>query len=124
MRVGFRGFFVFDYYSPVLVFPVQLLFRRFWFLLCGFCLTFLFSTIILRFWVFLFSFCFVDVGFCCGDFVSSMHAVFGEKCCLFSVFWFWPLTFCSRDCCSNMHLVFDRGMMLVGGMFPNIFMHV
>ena len=85
--------FVFSYYSLVLVFPVQLLFRQFWFFLWGFCLT-------------------------------SMHAVFGEKCCLFSVFWFWTLTFCSRDCCCNMHLVFDKGMMLVGGMFPNIFMHV
>ena len=134
-----------------------------WFLLWGFCLTFLFSSIILWFWFFLFSFCFVDFGFCCGDFVwhfcfQLLFSGFGFSCsafvslilvfavgilfhqcmlCLarnvvcFRCFGFglWRFVSCMhcvfcRDCCSNMHLVFDRGMMMVGGMFPNIFMHV
>ncbi|KAG5010327.1 hypothetical protein JHK87_018842 [Glycine soja] len=55
-----------------------------------------------------YSFCFVDVGFCCGDFVSSMHAVFGEKCCLFSVVAeavFCPFEVINAECWMVLHLL-------------------
>ena len=91
--------FVFRYYSPILVFPVQLLFRRFWFLLWGFCF----------------------INACCVW--QEMLFVFGVLVLAFDVLFRACIVFCT-NCCSNMHLVFDKGMMMVGGMFPNIFMHV
>ena len=70
---------------------------------------FLFSAIIIQFWFFLLSFCFVGFGFCCRDFVSSMHAVFGKECCLFLLFWFSLLSFCSMHALCVSHFLWLRG---------------
>ena len=88
----------------------------------------MFSAIILRFWFFLLSFCFVDIGFYRGDFVSSMELCLARNvvCFLCFGFSFWGFVSCMHcvfctDCCFNMDLVFDRGMMMMGRMFHNIY---
>ena len=78
----------------------------------------LFSAIIIQFWFFLLSFCFVGFGFCCRDFVSSMHAVFGKECCLFLLFWFSLLSFCSMHAlCVSHGLLFQYACLVTHACF-------
>ena len=106
--------FFFILFSPFLsfflLFSISGLSFVFLFMLKYLKLTFLFLAIILRFWFFLLSFCFVDFGFYCGDFVSSMYVVFGKECCLFLLFWFCLLRFCSVHALCVLHkLLFQYG---------------